>query len=285
VSDLVVEYAFGLRNRYVTLVGRDAEKKPRASRLSYFQNAHESGWTRTFGDDPKVARSDKLRGERIEVRDGVVRCLYCHVTQSRDFRDPPRESGVGPEAADSGIGCERCHGPGANHVAAMMVDFPDRAIVNVGPRGGDVINKQCGDCHVTGVRGEIESAPDDPQYVRSTAVTFVASRCYIESKGAMSCLSCHGAHGDRDTSAASYEAKCLACHSQRPPESTLAAHNEARASTATSSSGRVCKVNPRNDCLGCHMPKIPVPTLRTSLTDHYIRIHLEQRTARVGQAF
>ena len=40
------------------------------------------------------------------------------------------------------------------------------------------------------------------------------STCYIESDGAMSCLSCHDPHrkvrpADR---AAHYQAKCLACH-------------------------------------------------------------------------
>ena len=35
----------------------------------------------------------------------------------------------------------------------------------------------------------------------------------------------------------------------------------------------VCPVNPARDCLGCHMPKVPMPTLHAELTDHYIRVH------------
>ena len=35
----------------------------------------------------------------------------------------------------------------------------------------------------------------------------------------------------------------------------------------------VCPVNPAKDCLDCHMPKVPVAALHTSLTDHYIRVH------------
>jgi hypothetical protein len=270
---IVAEYAFGLRDRYFTLVGRDAQKKYRVSRLSYFHHAHESGWTPTFGSDPNLDPIEKMRGETIDVRDGVVRCLYCHVTQSRDFRDPPPESAAGPESADTGIGCERCHGPGGNHVAAMKLHFPDPAIVNAGRAGGDAINKQCADCHTTGVRSQIERAPDDPRYVRSTAVTFAASRCYTESAGSMSCLTCHGGHGERDRSPAFFESICLACHAEPSPESAPAARKDARLNRSVLAPGRACTVNPREGCIGCHMPKIPVPTLRTSLTDHYIRVH------------
>jgi hypothetical protein len=31
-------------------------------------------------------------------------------------------------------------------------------------------------------------------------------------------------------------------------------------------------VNPANDCLKCHMPKVPAPAFRRSFTDHYIRL-------------
>ncbi len=38
----------------------------------------------------------------------------------------------------------------------------------------------------------------------------------------------------------------------------------------------VCKVNPAHGCLSCHMPKVRIPVLHTSLTDHYIRVHREK---------
>ena len=113
--------------------------------------------------------------------DGVVRCLYCHVTRSRDFRHPP--DGAGPEADDRGIGCERCHGPGENHVAAIQADFPDRAIVNSGTATASAIVEQCADCHVVGVPDEIREAPENPDFVRSPGVTLTASRCYTERLG------------------------------------------------------------------------------------------------------
>ncbi len=35
----------------------------------------------------------------------------------------------------------------------------------------------------------------------------------------------------------------------------------------------VCPVNPKDKCLECHMPKVPMPTCTADLTDHYIRVH------------
>ena len=91
-----------------------------------------------------------MRGQPIPVRDGVVRCIYCHVTNFRDFRDPLPEGGLSPAAADAGIGCERCHGPGGNHLVAIKAGFADRAIVNAGTASSSMITAQCADCHVVG---------------------------------------------------------------------------------------------------------------------------------------
>jgi tetratricopeptide (TPR) repeat protein len=259
VLTTVVEYAFGVSGHYVTMIGRDEERQFRALRLSSFPTAAGTSWGRTSGDVPDTGGAKEVRGAPIHVRDGVVRCLYCHVTRFRDFRDPPPEEGVGPTAAEPGIGCERCHGPGANHLAAVKGDLPDLAIVNAGTTTAAMITEHCADCHAVDPKRVISRAPEDPRYVRSTAVTLTFSRCYTESEGGLSCLTCHNPHGDDHAPAASFEAKCVACHSQQnAPKATVR--------------GRPCPVNPATKCLDCHMPKIPVPALHTSLTDHYIRI-------------
>jgi hypothetical protein len=82
------------------------------------------------------------------------------------------------------------------------------------------------------------------------------SRCYTESEGGMSCLTCHDPHRDDDQPASFFEGKCLGCHAP-----------------TTGGSQTSCRVNPAKDCLNCHMPKMPVAVLHTSLTDHYIRVH------------
>jgi hypothetical protein len=122
-----------------------------------------------------------------------------------------------------------------------------------------MITVQCADCHAVDPASVISRSPEDPRYIRSTAVTLTFSRCYTESHGGMSCLTCHDPHRDDQGPAAFFEAKCLTCHSGQK-------------SAGASAAGRPCPVNPAKNCLDCHMPKIPVPALHTSLTDHYIRI-------------
>jgi hypothetical protein len=191
-----------------------------------------------------------------------VRCLACHVTNPRDFRDPA----LGPvtrsaAATDSAIGCERCHGPGSNHIAAIEADMKDRAIVNVGRASAETISNDCIQCHIVGDAAEIRKTPTDPGWVRSAGLTFTFSRCYTESGGRFSCLTCHDPHRDSPHEATFYEAKCLECHAPR-----------GEAGKGATGGDSVCKVNATRDCLKCHMPKLPMPVLHTSLTDHFIRV-------------
>jgi tetratricopeptide (TPR) repeat protein len=260
---LIVEYAFGTREGYVTMIGRDDERTYRALRLSSYHAADGVAWGPTAGDVPSSDSSENIRGEPIKVRDGVVRCVYCHVTFYRDFRDPPPDA-IGPEAADRAIGCERCHGPGGNHVKAIKGNFTDHAIVNPGTGGALAIGKLCADCHIVGLPADINRAPDDPRFVRSPGLTFTFSRCFTESDGAMSCMTCHDAHRDDQGTASFYEAKCLGCHAAAAP---------GNGSRPAGKKPAVCPVNPKSKCLDCHMPKVPMPTLHKELTDHYIRVH------------
>jgi tetratricopeptide (TPR) repeat protein len=262
VFQMVVAYAFGTPRRYLTMIGRDEQQNYRALRLSSYQTATGVGWGRTSGDVGRGEAIDDVRGQKIELRDGVVRCLYCHVTQSRDYRDPPPEGGPGPEARDPGIGCERCHGPVGNHVQAIEADFPDRAIINVASAPAETSIASCAECHIVGSRSVIESAPEDPTFARSPGLTLTFSRCYTSSSGGMTCLTCHDPHREAEHSASFYEAKCLTCHA-RPAEAPVAKPAGRRAT---------CPVSPAQDCLGCHMPKVPFPDLHTSLTDHSIRV-------------
>jgi hypothetical protein len=279
VVNTLVDYAFGTRERYVTMIGRDDEGDYRGVRLSYYHTTSGSGWDRTSGDAGTPDGNDNIRGRPIDVRGGVVRCLHCHVTRPIAFRDPPPEA-IGPEAADSAIGCERCHGPGGSHAAAIAADFPDRAIaiVRAGTARATVVNVQCIECHTVDIRSAIASAPDDPRYVRSPGMTMTFSRCYTQSDGGLSCLTCHDPHREAESLASFYETKCLTCHAQQralhgPPVSA-----DGSSITAPTGQRTACKVNPTRDCLKCHMPKVPVAELHTSLTDHYIRPHKDPST-------
>ena len=285
VFETLVDYAFGTTDRYLSLVGRDGEGGYRAVRESFFHEGKESGWGRTAGDAGHTDKTEHVRGQTIHVRDGVVRCLHCHVTNPREFRDGDKDR-TGPEAADRGIGCERCHGPGGNHVVAVESDFPDWSIVSVGPDKGEFVTRQCRECHIVGDASEMEHRREEPIWVRSPGATMTFSRCYTESGGAMSCLTCHDPHRDSDRSAAFYEKRCLACHSSEKSGQLAKAdytgiHPLKQAESDEAGKPRraaaICKVNPSKDCLGCHMPKVRQPTLHTYLTDHYIRVHRDDK--------
>ncbi len=121
VFDAVIEYAFGTGDRYVTMVGRDASGRYHMSRLSYYHTPEGKGWDRSTLDmtHPTRAHPAEFQGETIGVRDGLAKCLYCHVTNPRTG-----QNAIGPEMADRAIGCERCHGPGGNHIARAPGRLP-----------------------------------------------------------------------------------------------------------------------------------------------------------------
>ena len=205
----MIEYAFGTADRYVTMVSRDSHDQYRLARLSHYHTAEGQGWDRTMLDRTDPTQTDDFQGELVSVRDGVAKCLYCHTTYARAGRDR-----IGPETTDRAIGCERCHGPGANHLAAVAAGFTDLAIVNPASASPQAVTEQrCNDCHILD-RSFRHRDPEKPGWVRSQGVGWTWSRCNIKSGGAFGCVTCHDPHkGARSTTAARYEAKCRACHS------------------------------------------------------------------------
>ena len=167
------------------------------------------GWDRTFLAVGDPTQPEDFQGEAIGVRAGVASCLDCHITYPRAGRER-----IGPEAADRAIGCERCHGPGGNHLAAVAAGFSDRAIVNPASASPQAVTqKRCNDCHILDQRYR-HGDPEKPGWVRSQGAGWTWSRCNTESGGAFGCVTCHDPHkGVRSTTTAQYEAKCLACHS------------------------------------------------------------------------
>lgn len=258
---VLVEYAFGTPDRYVTMVGQDGEGQFRAARFSHYSGKDGSGWDRTSGDSGSDDKSASVLGQAVHTRDGVVRCLACHVTSPRDFRKGAAEKSAA--FADKGLGCESCHGPGSNHLKAVKAERPDYAIRSLIGVDGHGMNKVCVDCHTVGDPAEIRATPDDPKWVRSAGVTFTMSRCFTESQGKLSCTTCHDPHATQKSSANAYESKCISCHS-RP--------NAEKASADRLTTQVACKTGATKDCIACHMPKIEVPVLHDSLTDHFIRV-------------
>jgi len=275
VNRAIVEYAFGTSDRYLTMVSRDARGAYHIARLSYYDTLEGRGWDRTILDitEPSRGRAQEFQGQSIGVRDGVARCLYCHATNPRAALEP-----IGPKTGDRAIGCERCHGPGGNHVAAVQAHFPELAIVNptaVSPAA--VTTRQCNDCHI--LDNEFRNGDhDNPGWVRSQGVGWTWSRCNTESGGAFGCVTCHDPHKSaRATTIAEYESKCRTCHGravEREP-------NGKSGSTPVTSGlpiTRICPVDPSSGCVRCHMPRVRIDPLHTDLTDHFIRVDQKKRS-------
>jgi tetratricopeptide (TPR) repeat protein len=274
VYQAVIEYAFGTSDRYLTMVSHDANGGYRIARLSYYDTPQGRGWDRSALDKthPSRTRGAEFQGESIGVRDGLAKCLYCHVTNPRTGRAP-----IGPEAADRAIGCERCHGPGGHHLAALQAGLPDSAIVNPAHESPQAVtSKQCNDCHILD-RNFRNDDPTAPSWVRSQGVGWSLSRCNTESGGAFGCVTCHNPHkAARATSTPEYEVKCLSCHAATVQRVV----NDQKTSTARAGTGppsRTCPVEPSKGCIPCHMPRVPIDSLHLDLTDHYIRVHRETR--------
>ena len=279
-TEALIEFVFGSGDRGATPVGVDPEGRPRELRLSHYGAA---GWDVTTGH-PQAVESEDLDdhlGLRLDD-DELRRCLECHVTNTlaavAGLDLDPSTSSASARASDNyptareAIGCERCHGPGGHHVRAMAVApaFPDVAIGR--PRLADnvAIVALCARCHSP--RGNAVSRTD-PAAIRFQGTTLTWSRCYTESQGALSCVTCHDPHRDAEMSHGYYDAKCLTCHdptveSPRPqPEG-----DGARPIAVDPSMPRTaCPVEPEGDCVNCHMPARSGLFPHTTFTDHNIR--------------
>jgi tetratricopeptide (TPR) repeat protein len=259
----VVTYAFGSGDRGLTLVGRDDQGQSRELRLSRYSAGKSPHWNVTAGQTERPSEAGELLGRPLND-DGVRRCLLCHVTSPRAILDDS-----GPCASDRGIGCEKCHGPGGNHLRAIDLGFPDRAIINPAMASGMQVVKLCGQCHSP--RGG-EVVPEDPASVRFQGTTLTWSRCFTESQNQLDCMTCHDPHRNAVASAGHYEARCLHCHSasiQPKGRSDGARSTDALPGLAHT----ICPVNPARGCIACHMPAVKNVVAHSTFTDHNIRAH------------
>ena len=208
-------------------------------------------------------------------------CINCHAG-----RAAPVRNGFGayedPPFQQLAIGCENCHGPGEAHIKSLGKTMG--SIVNparLKPRLAEDICLNChqsGDARVTQPgRSYLDFRPGE--WLFDTAVIFreplraneqqqadllnhfsamKASRCFRESAGKLSCLTCHDPHVQPRQAeiAGYYRTKCLTCHSEQ------SCHLSTKIRTAH---------DPPDDCAGCHMPKRDVTQIsHSALTNHRI---------------
>lgn len=247
----ILEWAFGAGAQGITPVGHYGGRFFE-HRLSYYSAARRLA--PTFGHPERTATPASELGIPQSAHT-IASCFKCHATGVEEGSDGPELSGMEP-----GVRCERCHGPGREHVTLAKARGPAaeirHALLNPGRLNARAQIEVCGGCHRLPAPGAIDPEPEmaNPVSVRFAPVGLLASRCFIESKR-LACAFCHDPHSDaRARIDAFYAARCLSCHS-----------NPAKA-------GALCRRNTGENCLPCHMRQASLsPYLK--FTDHRIRIY------------
>jgi hypothetical protein len=249
IERYLIDYAFGSDHHATTFLTVTDAEAPTAleHRLTHFAAGD------TLGITPGQRAENPLAGTTPHGREltseETLKCFHCHST---------RTSAAGARGRDvddliPNISCERCHGPARAHVAAARAGRTDLAMP-FGVEGWTAESQLalCGQCHRHPSRatpGLIH--PENTALARFQPVGLTQSRCYTQSGGALSCVTCHDPHSRASSDRASYEPACLKCHG--------------------SAGSTVCQVSPRSGCIDCHMPKVDSGQ-RVLFTDHWIRI-------------
>lgn len=193
----------------------------------------------------------------------ALRCFACHTTASS------ASSKLNTADAVPGVHCEACHGPGRDHVDAVMagqIVQARQAIFNPASLTPTSSIDFCGSCHRTMMDVVMREPEPGALTVRFQPYRLEESRCWESTKDArLACTQCHDPHAPLVRDAQFYDQKCLSCHSSGKDAKQNASGG---AWTATP---KVCPRATAN-CASCHMPKTDVPEMHSKFVDHYIRI-------------
>jgi hypothetical protein len=216
-------------------------------------------------------------------------CLECHVTYI-GLRQMPNV--YDRDSAVWGISCERCHGPGREHVEFHRnnpEEKKSRHIVHPSSLTRPQQLSICGQCHsgsfaLLGDAFSYRPGDDLDKYHQLFNPDFEGvggihtsnqlsrlrlSKCFQQSE--MTCTHCHDPHQNQRGNLALFTKACLACH--QPEQCGL----------STRLGDRLAE-----NCIDCHMPKGDTEgmTLQVSsgnftvrMVDHFIRV--DQRASEV----
>ncbi len=242
------------------------------------------GWYSQKGGEWGMVPGSDLKRPRTR-RFITDKCVFCHNAYPKSITgtEAPNDL-VFTGELPQGIDCQRCHGPGAEHVRTMGRG----AIVNPVKLSPARRLEVCLQCHLETTGGHIPAtlqrfdrgtfsfvpgqklsdyalffdyAPGSGREERFEGVggayRFLQSRCVRESAGKLDCVSCHDPHDIPRGAEATrrYSAVCVRCHaSPQHPKAVMAT---------------------REDCISCHMPK-----RRSENAPHIVMTdHLIQRRA------
>lgn len=232
--------------------------------VSYLSSIN--GWTNSPG----------LPNNMIFERTVNARCLECHSTYAEVISSS--ELNKADEFDDDrilyGIGCEKCHGPGAEHVA-YQTDNPGETtakyIINPGTFSRKLSIDLCRLCH-GGKLGSIrpafsytpgkklqdyfityEMANNANIDVHGDQYALLAESKCFKTSTTLTCVSCHSPHDSERGNVALFSQKCMSCHN---PDHGTFCKIKSESIAAISS-----------NCIDCHMPDRRSKSIVMKLTD------------------
>ena len=267
VDEHQLDYAVGSGTNGVTFLVRRGNYLFEAP-LSYYAKANK--WDLSPGYE---------YGDYGFSRPAPEGCILCHSGRADPvldhpgaYRDPPFQ--------ELAIGCENCHGPGEAHA-----HDPRRrgAIVNPAKLAPRLAENLCMACHQRGdarvlqpgktyqdfrpgqwlidtvaiLKIPADSQERHEQDLLEHNASMQASRCFLQSGGKLSCLTCHDPHVQPAAGEAStyFRAKCFICHTEQSCKVALTIRQQTRS----------------DNCLECHMPKRSIAVIsHSALTNHRI---------------
>jgi hypothetical protein len=259
-----IPYVFGDGNTAQTYVLR-RNGKLYEGRVSYYSAIDGLDWT--IGDALNPPPSLQEAFGRDISGDEARNCFSCHGTAAV-VNDKLQLDHMVP-----GVGCESCHGPGAQHIAAMGAGKKGAGyIFNPRKLDPDTLSQEfCGACHRSADAVGMMPNLGGINNVRFQPYRIALSRGHNSNDPRFACIACHDPHVPLDGAlSSSYDSKCIECHTARAP-----AHASTTAQTKTaaqeSPAAKPCPVRSDN-CVSCHMPKVDLPGAHFKFTDHRIRI-------------
>jgi hypothetical protein len=193
-------------------------------------------------------------------------CLLCHASGIRRIAGT-QNAYASPPFSEGGVACERCHGPGSDHIST------GKPMVNPAKLGPAARDSICEQCHLSGEIRVPKVGKDEPVLnpgdrladsltvfvrsgseaqlrVTSHAENLAQSVCKRMSGEKLWCGTCHDPHsvpGPAEKTAY-FRGKCLTCHQ-----------------TSSCSAPQASRQANGDNCIACHMPRNP-----TSDVDHVV---------------
>jgi predicted CXXCH cytochrome family protein len=288
-EELRIDYVLGSGNHARSYLHRTASGALIELPLSWYAEKGGS-WGMSPGFD--TARPSTRRFVSYQ-------CIFCHDAYPKTpaGHDAPGSDPVFAGDLPEGIDCQRCHGPGASHIAAAQTAGAKSAdirasIVNPARLTPALRMDLCMQCHLQPTSGDIpalirrfdrapfsfvagepladflvvfDHAPatghdDKFEIVNSSAYRLRKSQCFLKSGGALTCTTCHDPHQDSRGAQAvrHYTEACRGCHASSFGASISAGRHPAAA-----------------ECVSCHMPRRRTEdVVHVAMTDHLIQRRL-----------